>query len=102
MTEMQLLDVGACTWPSAIWDTGQLTETLIVVTGAAGRGDVAPTGEFPKAEVTPTGKFPTELTTGAGEIGGTIAVLGLPAGGGAAGVGTKVIVLGTLVMIPGF
>lgn len=86
-----------------------------MVTGAAGTGigvvaptgelPVMPTGAFPTGEF-PTGEFPTELATGAGETGGTFTALGLPAGGeaaeGAAGVGTRVIVLGTLVMMPGF
>lgn len=83
-------------------------ELPVVPTGAFPTGEFPtgefPTGEFPAGEF-PTGEFPTELATGAGETGGTFAAL-VPAGGeaadGAAGVGTRVIVLGTLVMIPGF
>lgn len=64
-------------------------ERLIVVTGSAAAGrEVAPTGKFPGAP----GTIGVEVMTGIGVAGA----------GEAGGVGTKMTVLGTLVMIPGF
>lgn len=76
-----------------------------MVTGGAAPaagGDVAPTGELPGVPATTgAGLLPMgALTLGAGEAGGRAGALVV--GAGAGGVGTKVMVLGTLVMIPGF
>lgn len=68
----------------------------IGATGAGEAGGVAPTGELPGMEL--GWKAPGIDATGAGEAGE-----GVPeVEAGAAGVGTNVIVLGTLVMMPGF
>lgn len=81
---------------------------------AAAGGDVAPIGELAGTEVTPgAGAMGTVEAGGGIAPAGEFSVLGtwVVAGGGAtaldvdagvAGVGTKVIVFGTFVMIPGF
>lgn len=65
-------------------------------------GGPAPTGELPRAlattgaELLPIGAVPLRTSEAGGRAGALVT------GAGAGGVGTKVMVLGTFVMIPGF
>ena len=75
---------------------------------AAGGGFVAPAGELATVFVTdgpPIGGLPATLgkdVTDADSAGGPIGALDGPLGAWDAGMGTKVIVVGTLMMMPGF
>ena len=74
---------------------------------AAGGGIVLPTGELATVlgtDVPTAGGLPALLgaeVTDADEAGRTIGALEGPLGAGDAGVGTNVMVLGTLMMMPG-
>ena len=80
-------------------------ERLSVVTGGTAAPAGREVGELPGvpattgADVTPTGEFPPEPEV-AGEAGAKVDTLVVCAGD--AGVGTRVTVFGTLVMMPGF